>query len=388
MFARRACIPICVRGRLTAVNSEVIERQKKMMRAAGLDALIAMSPENVTYTTGMVVPSQSLMRWRHAAAVVTADGRAALLVIDMEETTVRGHADLKEIRVYREFTDDPMEKLAELLTELGLAGGRLGAELEYLPAKDFSTLQRNLPRAALAAADGIFHKLRQRKSRAEIDRLRSLSKITDRAIGETLKSARAGMTEMELAGDLVGRVFSGGAENFKLMIIASGERSQYPNVGPTERALKRGDLIRMEIFGVKNGYHAGVCRTAVVESATPEQERIWKNLIECKYLVMEMIKPGASGKKIYQSFLKHFGALGFEPISFVGHGIGLFLHEEPYLGRYGDATLEEGMVVAIEPLVYIPGRMGLQNKDMLLVTKTGCELLSNETATDELLRVG
>jgi Xaa-Pro aminopeptidase len=187
---------------------------------------------------------------------------------------------------------------------------------------------------------------------------------------------------------LVGRVFSGGADNFKLMIIASGERSQYPNVGPTERALQRGDLIRMEIFGVKSGYHAGVCRTAVVESATPEQERIWKNLIECKYLVMEMIKPGASCKKIYQSFLKHFGALGFEPISFVGHGIGLFLHEEPYLGRYGDETLEEGMVVAIEPLVYIPGRMGLQNKDMLLVTKTGCELLSNETATDELLRVG
>jgi Xaa-Pro dipeptidase len=370
------------------MNQEIIARLKTGMIEEGLDALIATSPENVTYTTGMVVPSQSLMRRRHAAAVVTADGRVALLVIDMEETTVRGNADLKEIRMYREFTDDPMEKLAELLTELGLAGGRLGAELEYLPAKDFSTLQRNLPLATVAAADGIFHKLRQRKSRAEIDRLRSLSKITDRAIGETLMSARVGMTEMELAGGLVSRIFAGGAENFKLMIIASGERSQYPNVGPTERALQRGDLIRMEIFGMKNGYHAGVCRTAVVKSATPEQERIWKNLIECKYLVMEMIKPGASCKKIYQSFLKYFGALGFEPISFVGHGIGLFLHEEPYLGRYGDETLAEGMVVAIEPLVYIPGRMGLQNKDMLLVTKSGCELLSNETATDELLRVG
>ena len=139
---------------------------------------------------------------------------------------------------------------------------------------------------------------------------------------------------------------------------------------------------------MKNGYHAGVCRTAVVESPTPEQERIWKNLIECKYLVMEVIQPGAACREVYQRFLKRFSALGFAPISFVGHGIGLFLHEEPYLGRCGDETLEEGMVIAIEPLVYIPGRMGLQNKDMLLVTKSGCELLSNGTPTDELLRVG
>ena len=103
---------------------------------------------------------------------------------------------------------------------------------------------------------------------------------------------------------------------------------------------------------------------------------------------MEMISSGARCKEIYQRFLAHFSALGFEPISFVGHGIGLFLHEEPYLGRYGDETLDERMVVAIEPLVYISGRMGLQNKDMLVVTRDGCELLSDCTPTDELIRIG
>jgi Xaa-Pro dipeptidase len=370
------------------VNPEIIDRQKQAIAGAGLDALVAVSPENVTYTTGIVVPSQSLMRWRHAAAVVTADGRVSMLAIDMEATTVRSRSEIKDVRVYREFTDDPMKKLAELLAERGLSRARVGIELDFLPAGDFATLQRNLPEARFSAAEGIFHKLRQVKSGAEIDLLRSLSRIADRAIGETLKSARVGMTEMELAGGLVGRIFAGGAENFKLMIVASGERSQYPNVGPSERALKPGDLIRMEIFGMRSGYHAGVCRTAVVERATPEQEKIWKNLVECKYLVMEMIKPGAACREIYQRFLKHFSALGFEPIGFVGHGIGLFLHEEPYLGRYGGETLEEGMVIAIEPLVYIPGRFGMQNKDMLLVTKSGCELLSDATATDEIMRAG
>ena len=311
-----------------------------------------------------------------------------MLVIDMEETTVKSHSEIHQIKIYREFSDDPMEKLAGLLTELGSARARLGIEMDYLPAKDFLTLQRKLPSASFVAGDAIYHRLRQVKTRAEIDLLRPLSKITDRAIGETLRSARVGMTEMELAGGLVSRLFAGGAENFKLLIVASGERSQYPNVGPTGRALGSGDLIRMEIFGMKSGYLAGVCRTAVVERPTPEQERIWKNLIECKHLVLGMIKPGARCEEIYQKFLSRFSALGFEPIGFVGHGIGLFLHEEPYLGRYGDETLEEGMVVAIEPLVYIPGRMGLQNKDMLVVTKRGCELLSDCTATDELLRVG
>ena len=126
----------------------------------------------------------------------------------------------------------------------------------------------------------------------------------------------------------------------------------------------------------------------MVGEATAEQEKIWSNLVECKYLVMEMIKPQASCKEIYWTFLKKFSELGFEPISFVGHGIGLHLHEEPYMGRYGDEILQEGMVGAFEPLVYIPGRFGLQNKDMFCVNSGGCELLSDYTPTDMLLRVG
>jgi Xaa-Pro aminopeptidase len=144
----------------------------------------------------------------------------------------------------------------------------------------------------------------------------------------------------------------------------------------------------MEIFGQKNGYLAGVCRTAVVGEATAEQYKIWSNLIECKYLVMDLIKPGASCPEIYRKFLERFNRLGFEPISFVAHGIGLHLHEEPYMGRYGNETVEAGMVGAFEPLVYIPGRFGMQNKDMFCVSEKGCELLSDVTPADTLLKVG
>ena len=370
------------------MDQEIIACLKKRIAAEGLDAIIALSPENVTYVSGFVVPSQSLMRWRHAACVVTADGRITMVAIDMEATTVKAHAGIDDLRIYREFTDDPMEKMAQALKDLKLDGSKVAIEMEFLPAKDFATLQKSLPDVHWLAADAIFNKARQVKTANELALLRSLSKLTDNAIGTALRSAKIGMSEMELAGTLLTSLFGGGAESYKLMIIASGERSQFPNVGPTDRRLRRGDIIRMEIFGQKSGYLTGVCRTAVVGEATPEQYKIWSNLIECKYLVMDMIKPGASCAEIYRKFLAKFSELGFEPISFVAHGIGLHLHEEPYMGRYGNEIVEAGMVGAFEPLVYIPGRFGMQNKDMFCVTDRGCELLSDVTPTDTLLRVG
>ncbi len=370
------------------MDREIISRLRKRIVSDGLDAIIAMSPENVTYVCGFVVPSQSLMRWRHAACIVTADGKICMVAIDMEATTVKAHTGIDDLRIYREFSDDPMDKLALALTDLKLDRSKVAIEMEFLPAKDFATLQKRLPTTQWVAADEIFNKARQIKTPSELALLRSLSKLTDKAIGTALRSAQVGMSEMDLAGSLLTSLFGSGAESYKLMIIASGERSQYPNVGPTDRKLKHGDIIRMEIFGQKSGYLTGVCRTAVVGDATREQYKIWSNLIECKYLVMDLIKPGASCPEVYRKFLQKFGELGFEPISFVAHGIGLHLHEEPYMGRYGDEIVETGMVGAFEPLVYIPGRFGMQNKDMFCVTETGCELLSDVTPTDNLLRVG
>jgi Xaa-Pro dipeptidase len=373
---------------VTFMDHEIVSRLRKRIVGQGLEAIIASSPENVTYVSGFVVPSQSLMRWRHAAVIVTADGRISMVAIDMEATTVKAHAGIDDLRIYREFTDEPMDKLAESLKDLKLDRSKVGVELEFLPAKDFAVLQKNLPGVHWTAADAIFNKARQIKTANELALLRSLSKLTDKSLGDALRSSKVGMSEMELAGTLLTSLFGGGAGSYKLMIIASGERSQFPNVGPTDRKLQKGDIIRMEIFGQKNGYLTGVCRTAVVDDATPEQYQIWSNLIECKYLVMDLIKPGASCPEVYRKFLQKFSELGFEPISFVAHGIGLHLHEEPYMGRYGNETVEVGMVGAFEPLVYIPGRFGMQNKDMFCVTEKGCELLSDVTPTDTLLRVG
>jgi len=367
------------------MRAEVIDRQKRAMAEAGLDALVAISPENVAWGTGFVVPSQPLMRWRHAMTVVAADGTRGVICVDMEETTVRGRLPDEHVRVWGEFTDDPMAALAGLLTDLGAARGRVGIEFAYLPAGDAERLRALLPQAALVPADALFDRLRQIKTPAEIDLLRRLSRISDNAIRASFDAVSPGDTEMDMAAALTRSVYEQGAEHFKLMIVATGPRSELPNVGPTERRLQPDDICRVEIFSIIGGYHAGVCRTAAVSRRPAEAERIWANLVECKYLVLDAIRPGASARAVYELFLGKFGELGLPPISFVGHGIGLHLHEEPYLGKYDDYEIEAGMVLGVEPLVYRTGLgFGLQLKDMVCVTDAGAELLSDTTDTDRL----
>ncbi len=378
------------------MQTEIVARQARAMGERGLDAIISCSPENFAYATGFVVPSQPLIRHRHAMCIVTADGATALFGVDMEQSTMRRQQPDVPIRIWAEFSDDPMLVLADQLKDLGLERANIAIELDYLPAIDFMRLTQALPDATFSAAEDILARLRQLKIPEEIDLLRRLSRISDKAIHDALAAVDEGDSEMDIAGHLTRNVFSLGAEHFKLLIVATGERSVLPNVGPSERILRRGDVCRVEIFSVISGYHAGVCRTAVVGEAPRHAEPIWAHLVECKYEIMEKVKPGASCREIYDSFITKLSKMDLPPISFVGHGIGLHLHENPYLGLApvlgqpgADAEIEENMVLGFEPLCYDTGHgFGMQNKEMLLVTADGSELLSDYSNTDKLIVCG
>ncbi|MFB6463918.1 M24 family metallopeptidase [Bradyrhizobium tunisiense] len=378
------------------MRTEIVAKQVKSMSQHGLDAIICSSPENFSYTAGFVVPSQPLIRHRHAMTIVTADGRTALFGVDMEASTIMRRQPDVPTRIWAEFSDDPMLVLADQLAGLGLAQARIGLEMDYLPAGDFARLLAAMPSAKFERAEPILARLRQIKTSEEIALLRKLSRIADQAITDTLAVVDEGNSEMDIAGHLTRNVYALGADHFKLMIVATGERSVLPNVGPSERVLKRGDVCRVEIFSVIEGYQAGVCRTAIVGEAPPMAEKIWAHLVECKYEIMEKVKPGASCRNVYDAFIAKLAKLDLPPISFVGHGIGLHLHEDPYLGMTPvlgkpgtDAPLEENMVLGFEPLCYDTGHgFGMQNKDMLLVTANGSELLSDYADTDRLIPVG
>ena len=370
------------------MHSPITHRLSERLAEHGLDALVCVSPENVAYAAGFVVPSQTLMRWRHAAYVVTADGREAMICIDMEELTIRTMQPELELRAWAEFGGNAMATLAALLRDLGLESARVGSELSYLSVKDHAELTSALPDLKLTAADGLLSSARTLKTERELDLLTRLSRISDRAIKSAFESVRAGDSEMDMAAALTRSVFEQGAQNFKLLIVATGERSQMPNVGPSERVLRDGDICRMEIFSVIDGYQAGVCRTAYVGNPPPTALEIYCNLAECKRLVVNAIKPGVPAREVYRVFREKFDELGLAPISFVGHSIGVDLHESPYLGADDDTVLAEGMVLGIEPLVYRSGHgFGMQIKDMVAVTADGCRVLSDVTDTDRMIAV-
>lgn len=377
------------------MRPDIISRQISAMKQANIDALISCSPENFAYASGFVAPSQPLIRHRHAMVIVTAGGDVALFGVDMEASTIARRASNTPTRIWAEFTDDAMLVLADQLNGMGLGRARIGIEMDYLPAGDMARLAATLPNARFVPGEALLARLRQLKTPDEIALLRRLSRIADQAITDALGAVRTGDSEMDLAGHLTRNVYSLGAEHFKLLIVATGERSVLPNVGPSQKKLAVRDVCRVEIFSVIDGYQAGVCRTAVVEEAPPMAEEIWQHLVECKYQIMEMVKPGASCLAIYRAFIEKLEKKNLPPISFVGHGIGLHLHEDPYLGLTPtlgqpgkDAILEEGMVLGFEPLCYQTGYgFGMQNKDMLLVTASGSELLSDYANTDKLIVV-
>jgi Xaa-Pro aminopeptidase len=368
------------------MNLDTVGKLQQRLDTDVVDAVIAISPENFAYLAGFIVPSQPILRWRHAAVVLTRDGQIGVLAVDMEATTIRDREPEADLRVWREFDDDAMPVLSDLLRDLGLASSTVAIETAYLPTRDMERLRELLPDVSWRPADRMFDDARMIKTPREIEIVRRASRITDTAILRALESVSPGDTELDLAAAVTSGLYRLGADSYELLIVATGPRSRLPNVGPTNRALERGDVIRLEVFGIVDGYHAGVCRSAVVEEAPPEAVRIWRNFVSCRDMLLDRIRDGASSARVYRDFLEIFSELGYDPISFVAHGIGLFLHEEPYVGRTGDPTLATGMTLGVEPLVYGPD-FGLQMKDVVLVGADGAERLSDVTDTDELLVV-
>src|SRR6516162_1916660 len=182
------------------MRTEVIARQAATLKQIGLDAIVSISPENFAYVTGFLSPTQPLMRWRHAMALVTADGAVALIVVDMEASTIRAKSPPEmRIAVWHEFKFDAMSVLAALLREHGLGQARVGIEMDYLPAGDMAALSHLLPQARFTAAQAVLARLREIKTAEEIGILRRLSRIADKAITDAYRSVRAGSSEMDLA---------------------------------------------------------------------------------------------------------------------------------------------------------------------------------------------
>jgi Xaa-Pro dipeptidase len=358
----------------------------RSLAAEKLDAIVAMSPDNAPYVAAFLVPSQKIIRHRLVMCVVTAGGDSCHIVPDMEESYTRAYTGLARVRPYNEFTETPMTALADTLREMGVVGGKVGIEMDFIPAANHLELTGLLPGTTFVDAVPFFAKVRAIKTPAEQDILRRLGRVVEgahRAVGER---ARAGMTEMDVALILYESLLRGGADDILQIVVGSGERSAHANPYATERPLGQGDVVRVDIYAKLRNYLSDCARTYVVGPATVAQIDLWRKMLEARQACLDMIKPGAHTAEIYRVYSSKMSGWGLKTINFVGHGLGVTLHEDPYVGRYGDWVLQEGMVLCIEPYLVL-GDNGFQVEDEVLVTATGCELLTGASGPPALVSI-
>jgi Xaa-Pro dipeptidase len=369
---------------LVGIRDEIAGKMERAMEEQGLDALVATSPENVAWASGAAPPSQKTVRSRLAAAIVPRSGGSELVAIALEGPVVRTQSRLDSLRLYEEFAENPVLVFADSLRERGLDEAVIGLEETHLSHADYATLTTALPGARLVRADELFDKLRMVKTPAEIEAIRDIGGAAQRIAVEVCGRFGAGSSEREIANFVAERYAEAGGDGLTMLVVGSGPRSAAVNAPPTGRVLEPGDIVRLDIIGTKSRYHSDVARTAVVGEPTAEQQRTYDLLLGVHRRCLETLRPGALTADVYAIYRDAMDEAGLPPYHFVGHGLGITLHEDPFVNALASTPLEEGMVLCIEPLTLLEGRFGVQIEDEVLITADGYEPF---TEAGELLRM-
>lgn len=228
--------------------------------------------------------------------------------------------------------------------------------------------------------DHLLCNMRLIKSRAEIMKIKEAQRITEEAYLETLNLIKPGVTERELALYLEFKMKKRGAQGvaFDLITIA-GKKTSLPHGEPDGSTVEEGDFVTMDIGAVFDGYHSDMTRTVAVHHVTEEQQRIYDIVKTAQETALKGIKAGVTGEyadALARDVIKGEGygdCFGHS----TGHGVGLCIHEEPRLSVASETILSSGMIVTVEPGIYLPGKFGVRIEDMVCVTKSGCTNLTN-----------
>lgn len=368
---------------------EVHTKLRSAIKAGNIDALVAHSMDNVTYTTGFLVPSQASNRFRRAIAVLAGNDFGCQIVVTVEAPLARERSRFSDIRAYDQFADDPADTLADALIEAGVEKGRIALELDFIPAQDYIRLRDRLPEAQFVHARDIYFEARMIKTDAEIALLREVGAISERVMEDALARIKVGVKETELFAFINNEMLSAGCDAAKIQ-IGSGARSGITNCKPSDKAFDADDVIRIEILGDRQSYRSNITRTAVLGIPTDEQNKIWSVLIGARDTCEAMLRPGTTVSDLWRTYVAKCHEADIEPtLRFLGHGIGQTIHEEPYITESRDIALRPNVTHTMEPLYMMPGRMGFHVEDMYLINDTGYEKLTGgRVPNDALIRVG
>ena len=375
------------------------DRLTSVLEREGLEALIASAPENIAYVTGFRSLSQAVYRRTPLFAVFARTGTALVVpAIDVAAVAAAG-VDTGHVIPYGEFFVDYHETpgelgqrvrawgarpaasagdaLARALETLGVRGGPVGLDDGHLAFDAWHRAGERLAPMKVVAAGTYFAEARIVKSPYELETIERALHASEEAANQVIQALAPGMTEREAVALYESALRERGASAYA-SIVAFGDRSAIPAPYPSERALKPGDVVRLELGATFRGYCADVARTAVAGTPSPRHEALHRAIQAGVEAAIDAIRPGVRAERVFEAAVAAARDHGLPDYRrhHVGHGIGLEPYEPPTLAPGDDTELAAGMVVRVEAPYYLVGWGGMNLMETVLVIRGGGRVMN------------
>lgn len=344
-------------NRLTDLRVQIAEK--------GLDALLVSEANNRRYMSGFT----------GSAGVLIISPTEALLATDFRYyEQVRMQAPDFELV---EASETIHKTLAEVVARYGFR--RLGFESQDVTVETFERWQKAIPDVEWVATAGLVEDLRQIKDAGEIARIAEAVRIADEAMEYIMEWMRPGVTEREVAWELKVYMRTHGAEKLSFTtIVGSGPNGAMSHAVTSERKIQRGDPVVIDMGAVYEGYCSDITRSFCLGEASDQYRQVWDTVLTAQQAAEAAIKaemPGIEADAVARHIIYDAGYEGKFGHG-LGHGVGLAIHETPRASFTSKDILHEGTIVTVEPGIYLPGWGGVRIEDMVVVTETGCRVLT------------
>jgi Xaa-Pro dipeptidase len=349
-----------------------------------VDCVAVMPGANMLYLTSLPF---HLME-RATVAFFPVSGKPAFVLPALEATKPAAGPVAIDWQLFP-WSDEqgPKEACAAASRALGLPGKTLAVEELVMRVRELRLIEASAPGVHFADAGPLLASLRMRKDEAEIAHMKQAVAIAEAALAATLEKINVGMTERQIAGELLIETMRHGATSFPFEpIVLIGPRSALPHGTPGDRPVQPGDLVLFD-FGVNvNGYASDITRTFAIGQIDDELRRVYDVVKRANEAGRKAARPGVEIQEVDRAARKVIVDAGYGQYFThrTGHGLGLDGHEPPFACEGDTTILEPGMTFTVEPGVYLPGKGGVRVEDDVVITRDGCESL---TTFDRELRI-
>lgn len=353
------------------VSAERLSRLQAQMAQAEVD-LVAIAPTaNMRYLLGFA----PLADERPCALLVSRDDMR-MVVPELNADQVEARTGMTGIR----WTDaaGPHQALAEALGELGVKSGGVLAADDTMRADALLLLQEIVSPKKSVAAGELMATLRMRKSEAELEALARAAAMADAALMVGADACQPGVTEREVAEKIASSFRSQGAEIVDFTIVGSGPNGAFPHHEFSGRRLEAGDMVIIDIGATLDDYHSDVTRVVHLGEPSAEESAVFEAVLEANQRGREAAVAGARARDVDRAARTVIEEAGYGPyfLHRTGHGMGLEVHEPPWITGESDTVLEPGMVFSVEPGIYLQGKFGVRIEDIVIVTEGECRCLT------------